>query len=176
MSAPIPIAVPKMLREFTAFREIKNILTTSAIAGTWAAPFALYYAVLSGRIVNIRLKAEQYFGDKLPTVRLHPTSNFPPYHLAQLTTPPQTSTATSLSTPSPNTLGDLDIASRCHGNFLENVPLAFIFLTIAELNGGNRKYLNYATGLLLALRVAHADCGLMLKGKFGSNGVGRPVG
>jgi hypothetical protein len=31
-------------------------------------------------------------------------------------------------------------------------------------------------GVFLAMRVAHADFGLMLKGKFGSNGVGRPIG
>jgi len=29
---------------------------------------------------------------------------------------------------------------------------------------------------LLALRVAHAEFGLWLKGKFGNNGVGRPIG
>ena len=56
------------------------------------------------------------------------------------------------------------------------MPLAFIFLTICELNGGNRKNLNYVMAALLALRVAHADGGLMLKGKFGNNGVGRPLG
>jgi hypothetical protein len=29
---------------------------------------------------------------------------------------------------------------------------------------------------LLALRIAHADGGLRLQGKFGDNGVGRPLG
>ena len=54
---------------------------------------------------------------------------------------------------------------------LENVPLAFIFLGIAELNGGNKKTLNYMMAALLALRVAHADGGLRLQGKFGGLGV-----
>lgn len=65
---------------------------------------------------------------------------------------------------------------RCHTNFLDTVPLAFIFLAITELNGGNRKGLNYVMATLLALRVAHADGGLRLQGKFGDNGVGRPLG
>jgi len=56
------------------------------------------------------------------------------------------------------------------------VPLAFTLLTIAELNGGNRKTLNYVMVVLLALRVAHADGGLRLQGKFGDNGIGRPLG
>ena len=30
--------------------------------------------------------------------------------------------------------------------------------------------------LLFALRIAHADGGLRLKGKFGGGGVGRPIG
>ena len=31
-------------------------------------------------------------------------------------------------------------------------------------------------GVLLALRIAHADGGLMLKGDFGGGGIGRPIG
>jgi uncharacterized membrane protein YecN with MAPEG domain len=65
---------------------------------------------------------------------------------------------------------------RCQGNFLENVPLAFIFLVIAELNGGNRKILHYSMATLLALRIAHAELGLRLQGEFGDNGIGRPIG
>ncbi|KAL2074132.1 hypothetical protein VTL71DRAFT_7910 [Oculimacula yallundae] len=70
----------------------------------------------------------------------------------------------------------LELASHSHTNFLENVPLAFILLIIAELNGGNRKALHYTMGALLALRVAHAEAGLMVKGNFGDGGVGRPIG
>ncbi|TVY86107.1 hypothetical protein LAWI1_G007051 [Lachnellula willkommii] len=75
-----------------------------------------------------------------------------------------------------NGVDPLQTAVRCQGNFLENVPLAFIFLALCELNGGNRKYLNYVMGAFLALRVAHVEGGLMLQGSFGTNGVGRPVG
>lgn len=54
--------------------------------------------------------------------------------------------------------------------------MALIFLGVAELNGGNRKALSYAIAVLLALRVAHADFRLRLKGKFGGYGAGRPLG
>lgn len=58
---------------------------------------------------------------------------------------------------------------------IENVPLAFILLGVAELNGGNRKGLNYAMAALFALRLAHSEAGLRLRGKFGGGGLGRPV-
>jgi uncharacterized membrane protein YecN with MAPEG domain len=70
----------------------------------------------------------------------------------------------------------LPVAIRCHSNFLDTMPLAFIFLTIAELNGGNRKTLNYIMAALFAFRIAHADGGIRLQGKFGDNGIGRPLG
>jgi len=56
------------------------------------------------------------------------------------------------------------------------VPLAFIFLTLAELNGGDRKVLNTIMAVLFAARIAHVEVGLRLKGDFGGNGVGRPIG
>jgi uncharacterized membrane protein YecN with MAPEG domain len=59
---------------------------------------------------------------------------------------------------------------------IENVPLAFVFLGIAELNGGNKKALNYIMAALFALRLAHVEFGLRLKGNFGGSGVGRPIG
>ncbi len=44
---------------------------------------------------------------------------------------------------------------------------------MAELNGGNRKVINIAMGVLLALRVAHVEMGI--KGKD-TVGPGRPIG
>jgi uncharacterized membrane protein YecN with MAPEG domain len=95
--------------------------------------------------------------------------------MQQTNTPQSSIQATSNLNKKPKP-SELEIALRCHGNFLENVPLAFIFLIIAELNGGNRKYLHWTMATLLALRIAHADGGLRLQGKFGDNGVGRPLG
>ncbi|TVY81191.1 hypothetical protein LSUE1_G005107 [Lachnellula suecica] len=125
-----------------------NIPKLLPVTGTWAAPFALYHLILSARIVAIRVKSEQGLGDKYTK---HASNDV-------LETDP------------------LLTAVRCHGNFLENVPLAFIFLALAELNGGNKKYLNYVMAAFLAARVAHADGGLMIRGNFAGNGVGRPIG
>jgi len=63
--------------------------------------------------------------------------------------------------------------SRAHANFLETVPLAFALATIAELNGANRKILNYAMATLFVLRIAHVELGLKRKGTIGP---GRPAG
>ena len=67
----------------------------------------------------------------------------------------------------------LQINARAHANFIENVPFAFTLAAIAELNGANRKALNFALATLLVLRVIHAEVGI--KGK-GALGWGRPVG
>lgn len=114
------------------------------IAGTWAAPFALFSAYLSMSVVAERQKTLKFIGDKPDSTTAEPCK--------------------------------LEIYSRCHKNFLENVPSAFVFLAIAELNGGNRKALNYAMGILLVLRIAHVELGLKMKGKWGDGGVGRPIG
>ena len=53
------------------------------------------------------------------------------------------------------------------------MPTAFILTAVAELNGANRKVLNYALAALFALRIVHAEFGLKLKDGMGT---GRPVG
>ena len=67
----------------------------------------------------------------------------------------------------------LFVASRCHQNFVENVPLAFLLAAVVELNGGNRKVLTGALSSLLALRILHSEFGLLGKGAMA---FGRPVG
>lgn len=51
-----------------------------------------------------------------------------------------------------------------------------MFLAIAELNGGNRKWLNAVMAGLFAARLAHAEFGLFVAGKYGDGGIGRPIG
>ena len=51
--------------------------------------------------------------------------------------------------------------------------MAFILTAVAELNGANRKVLNYALAALFALRIAHAEFGL--RGK-NAHAMGRPIG
>jgi uncharacterized membrane protein YecN with MAPEG domain len=67
----------------------------------------------------------------------------------------------------------LYVATRAQLNFVENVPLIFAVALLAELNGANRSYINYALGALLAFRVSHVEAGLMIKD---STAPGRAVG
>ncbi|KAK4500877.1 hypothetical protein PRZ48_009069 [Zasmidium cellare] len=64
-------------------------------------------------------------------------------------------------------------AVRAQTNFAENVPLALILAGVVESNGGSKRVLAYALGALVALRVAHADFGIMREGYLGW---GRPMG
>ncbi len=92
-----------------------------------------------------RLRSEKYIGDRQDS-----------------------DATTSNSDPDP-----LLLDSRSHGNFLESVPFAFILAAIAELNGGNRKVLNYTLATLFALRIAHVEMGMKRKDTLGP---GRPIG
>ncbi|KAL6703472.1 hypothetical protein ACN47E_009646 [Coniothyrium glycines] len=67
----------------------------------------------------------------------------------------------------------LYLASRAQLNFAENVPLVLAIALLAELNGANRSYLNYALGALFAFRIGHAEFGLLAKE---SKGIGRGIG
>jgi uncharacterized protein len=72
----------------------------------------------------------------------------------------------------------LFIASRCHQNFIENVPFALLLSAIVEMNGGNRKVLTGGLAALLFFRVVHAEFGLRGQDSKGNDGMGwgRPVG
>ena len=61
----------------------------------------------------------------------------------------------------------LQINARAHANFIENVPFALTLTTIAELNGANRKALNFALATLLVLRILHVEAGIKGKGYLG---------
>ncbi|RMZ70530.1 VHS domain [Pyrenophora seminiperda CCB06] len=67
----------------------------------------------------------------------------------------------------------LYVSTRAQLNFTENVPLILGIALLAELNGANRSYINYALGTLFALRVGHAELGLLIQD---TKGPGRIVG
>ncbi len=50
---------------------------------------------------------------------------------------------------------DLARAIRCHGNFIEHVPLSILLLGIYELNGGSVFMVHACGGLLVAARALH---------------------
>ncbi|MCJ1475025.1 hypothetical protein MMC13_003685 [Lambiella insularis] len=154
MSNTLGLNLPRILftREcqrpelLTAYLLLMFDFVTTAITGTWTLPFAAYLLLLSNRVVTYRLKHEKYLGSKLE----------------------QGSSGNEQSNPD-----QLHLAHRAHLNFLENVPMAFIIVLVAELNGGNRTALNYGMATLLALRVMHVEIGMYGKETVG---VGRPIG
>lgn len=114
------------------------------ITGTWTLPFATYFLFLTNRIVYHRLSNEKYFGDRLKNADADQEKADP-----------------------------LLLDTRAQANFLENVPLALLFAGIAELNGADRKILNYTLAALLLFRIGHVELGL--KGPK-TVGAGRPIG
>ncbi|KAJ0370990.1 hypothetical protein COL26b_009881 [Colletotrichum chrysophilum] len=115
------------------------------VTGTFALPFTAYYALLSLRTVRERLQKEHYLGDNSSTG----SADWRAYQNDKLY-----------------------LLTRAHTNFTENVPLAFILATLVEVNGGNRKVLSWFLGSFLAMRVLHADFGILQQGL----GSGRPIG
>ncbi|KAF9875306.1 hypothetical protein CkaCkLH20_07126 [Colletotrichum karsti] len=115
------------------------------VTGTFALPFTAYYAILSVRVVRERLQKEHYLGDNSSTA----TSDWKSYRNDRLY-----------------------LLTRAHTNLAENVPLAFILAALVEVNGGSRKALSWFLGGFLAMRVLHADFGILSQGI----GLGRPVG
>lgn len=117
-----------------------------AVTGSFVLPFALFGALLNWRVTARRIADKQYLGDN--------------------------SSKEDAQSPAAQANG-LFLATRCHQNFVENVPLALVLAAAAELNGGNRRYLTAALGSLFALRVAHTEFGLLRKDAMG---LGRPAG
>ncbi|TQN65757.1 hypothetical protein CSHISOI_09655 [Colletotrichum shisoi] len=119
------------------------------VTGTFALPFAVYYAFLSLRVVGERLNDEHYLGQDSSEPGADPKK------------------------PSSPGANKLYLASRSHANFAENVPWAFVLASLVELNGGSRKALGWLLGGFLALRVVHAELGIT---QIQGTGNGRPVG
>jgi uncharacterized protein len=67
----------------------------------------------------------------------------------------------------------LNVATRCHGNYTENVPFALLLGAIVEMNGGNRRVLTGGLAALLVGRLLHAELGLRSENAMGQ---GRLVG
>ncbi|KAL5431940.1 hypothetical protein PMIN07_008798 [Paraphaeosphaeria minitans] len=75
--------------------------------------------------------------------------------------------------PSDGNEDPLYVRTRAQQNFNENIPLTLIIAGLAELNGADRKYINYFLGAMLAFRISHIELGLM---RPKSMGFGRTIG
>ncbi|KAL8705611.1 MAG: hypothetical protein Q9201_001298 [Fulgogasparrea decipioides] len=104
------------------------------VTGTWTLPFTGYLLLLMNRVVYQRIKNKQWIGDKLDGEKDKTGDHRKP--------------------------DPLYLEGRCHMNFVENVPFAFLLTAIAELNGANRTILNYAMAALFALRIGQVELGL----------------
>lgn len=116
------------------------------MTGLWTLPFAAYFGLLSTRVSLQRLEHKKLIGDRTTVSTGEGTEHDP---------------------------DPLYLAIRAHANFVEHVPLALIFATVAELNGANRRLLNWTLGALLVMRIAHVELGLKEKG---TEGLGRKIG
>ncbi|MCJ1248596.1 hypothetical protein MMC30_005814 [Trapelia coarctata] len=117
------------------------------VTGFWALPLVAYQLLLQGRVVYLRLKNEKYMGKRLSSGSAIDNEH---------------------SNPDP-----LQLAIRSHSNFTENVPLAMVLAVIVELNGGNRKWLNYGMAALMFFRLMHVEFGMYGKDTMGP---GRVIG
>jgi uncharacterized membrane protein YecN with MAPEG domain len=105
------------------------------ITGTWLVPFALYLVNLSFRTSLTRASSSQFLGDRSIPLSPKDSTNW-------------------------NTRPDVDpiyTMVRAHGNFIENVPMAFVLAAVAEMNGGSSRVLNSMLAAFLVARIAHAE-------------------
>ncbi len=65
------------------------------------------------------------------------------------------------------------LASRCHQNFTENVPLALFLGAVVEMNGGNRRVLTGSLAALLVCRILHVEFGIKGEDEKGNKSLGR---
>ena len=112
------------------------IVQRPAIVGTWTLPLAVYQVLLSARVSQQRLATNTMIGSTSSN-----SSNPPSSGRDERADP-------------------LTVATRAHGNFLENVPLAVLLAAVVELNGGDKRVLNGTLAALLAFRLTHAELGL----------------
>jgi uncharacterized protein len=112
--------------------------------GTWTLPFTAYLFLLSARVSKLRIDNKQLMGNKISRPNA-PSDEVDP----------------------------LEVATRCHANYLENIPIALMTAAIVELNGGNRKIINGGLAALLLFRILHVEFGMRAAD---TNGPGRVIG
>lgn len=121
------------------------VLSPASLAHS--ALFAGYYSYLTANVFNQRLKTGYYIGEgqgnERDNIKVGDKQNSPEEKL------------------------ELAKAVRAHGNFTENVPLAFGFIFLAELNGAPTALVHAGYVTLFALRILHANFGLFTPGADG---------
>jgi len=124
-------------------------MSTPIITTIYLLPFTLYLLFLQGRVVAIRANTSTNLGNQLFANRKEGKDPMDPV------------------APDP-----LYLATRCHQNYVENIPMVLLLAFAVETAGADARVLAYLLGAFFALRVAHVELGL--RGKD-SNGVARPI-
>ncbi|KAK0742763.1 membrane-associated, eicosanoid/glutathione metabolism protein [Schizothecium vesticola] len=158
------------------FSHLKVLGPLLPVTGSFAAPFTAYFALLSARVVYQRVHEKVFIGEDSSSSSKPPVLGAPVEHSSDKTKSSKKSSATTTTTTAAGTHehhSPLTIATRSHANFVEHVPLALVLAAAAELNGGSKRALTTALGVLLAARVLHVEFGLRSPG---ATGMGRAVG
>ncbi|KAI1376927.1 membrane-associated, eicosanoid/glutathione metabolism protein [Hypoxylon crocopeplum] len=150
------------------------------VTGVFALSFAAYFVFLSARVGVTRIVKRVAIGDRV-VVDDSSSSSSSPSPSSSATATATTADASKSAPLKPVTTSGPRIiindpllqAARAHANFAENVPLALVLASVAELNGGGGGPLARALAALLVFRVLHAELGLMRRDALG---IGRPVG
>jgi len=124
-------------------------MATPVVTTVFLVPFVFYLLFLQARVVAIRAMTTTNLGDRLFKNRKEGRDPMDPVD------------------PDP-----LYLATRCHQNYVENIPMVLFVAFAVETAGADPKILSYILGGLFAMRVAHVEIGL--RGKD-SNGVARPM-
>ncbi|KAG0634730.1 hypothetical protein HOY80DRAFT_506543 [Tuber brumale] len=143
-------------------------LSQTPATAAWALPFGTYLLLLSTRAALARHSTKTYVGDHVAASQNE--------HGAMYKTELGKTEFGKTEMSRDADLQNFDspfLAGRCLGNYLETVPMAMILAALAELNGGSRRLVNYALGVLFMGKVAQIEFGLMRKG---TRGRGRVVG
>jgi len=126
------------------------VLTPATLA--WSPLFAGYYTYLGLNVAKFRVKTGYMLGERSEgSVKADPDSDLGKKVVKD---PAEAKEAER----------QLQIATRAHGNFSENVPLAMLLIGFAELNGAPTWLVHSAYAVLFSVRVAHVELGLKGKG------------
>ncbi|CUS07096.1 unnamed protein product [Tuber aestivum] len=137
------------------FSSALNVISTETTAtATWTLPLGAYLLLLSTRVALVRRRTKTYNGDHVAVSQ----NDLGAKNKTELGKTEFGKTEMSCDEGPQN--GDpLSLARWCLGNYLKTAPMAMALAAIAELNGGNRRLVNYALGALFMGKVAqmHRD-------------------
>ncbi|KAK3720626.1 hypothetical protein LTR37_003675 [Vermiconidia calcicola] len=105
------------------------------VTGSFAIPLVVTASLLSLNVVKTRIDNNTFQGEKSISK--------------------DGKEAAGVKQPDGNTYDPLLIATRVHGNMMENMPITLVLAALAELNGADRKKLTTILAAFSVIRIAH---------------------